>query len=153
MNRAFRLEVFDCQKYEKPATRTPRKHVNTVRPFSNWEDAHNAERATAAMQSVCFFLVMAALNPIALAIAHDYAPRFQLPDVVFSMVDEQPWARVVSDVGVACAAVVSDPFNTSFLTSSLQIIVSITLILHRYRLLLTRRIGFLAGCMYLLRVR
>lgn len=41
-----------------------------------------------------------------ITLQHGFMRRYQLPDIVFYYVDEQPWARVVSDVGVGIAAII-----------------------------------------------
>ncbi|KAL3120883.1 hypothetical protein niasHT_000930 [Heterodera trifolii] len=47
---------------------------------------------------VLLFLVVAALsNWAALSYVHDFIGRTPLPDIVFTFIDEQPWAHPVGD--------------------------------------------------------
>jgi hypothetical protein len=139
------LTVSDTEHVEQRKARAPSINRSThnirlrrqLRPYSSWDEAYAHERFTHMFASFCWFLMMAALNPLALAISHDKAPIGQLPDVIFSLIDEKPFARVLSDWGVGLAAV---------------FIALTTAIIHRFRYIVIRRLSFITGVMYLLRV-
>ncbi|KAL3108642.1 hypothetical protein niasHT_015564 [Heterodera trifolii] len=85
---------------------------------------------------VLLFLVVAALsNWAALSYVHDFIGRTPLPDIVFTFIDEQPWAHPVGD------------FMVSLSSASLIFLF----VLHKHRVLVIRRTLFITGCLYSLR--
>lgn len=85
---------------------------------------------------VLVFLVIAALsNWMALAYIHDFIGRTPLPDVIFDLIDEQPWATPVGDFMVTMSCV------------SLIVLFAF----HKHRNVILRRTLFIIGCLYTLR--
>uniref|UniRef100_A0A183CTR7 PAP2_C domain-containing protein n=1 Tax=Globodera pallida TaxID=36090 RepID=A0A183CTR7_GLOPA len=85
---------------------------------------------------VLVFLIVAALsNWAALSYVHDFIGRTPLPDIVFSIVDEQPWAHPVGD------------FMVTLSSASLILLF----LLHKYRVVVIRRTLFITACLYTLR--
>ncbi|TKR62244.1 hypothetical protein L596_026232 [Steinernema carpocapsae] len=85
---------------------------------------------------VVIFLVCSAIsNWAALAYIHDFVGKQPLPDIVFSIVPEQGWALEVGD-------------NVATICSASMIVI---MALHKYRVVVIRRILFIIGVLYCMR--
>lgn len=85
---------------------------------------------------VIVFLIIAALsNWISLAYIHDFIGRDAIPDIIFNLIDEQPWATPVGDFMVTL--------------SSVSLILLFTF--HKQRAVVIRRVLFIIGCLYTFR--
>uniref|UniRef100_A0A1I8A0J3 PAP2_C domain-containing protein n=1 Tax=Steinernema glaseri TaxID=37863 RepID=A0A1I8A0J3_9BILA len=86
--------------------------------------------------AVVLFLACAGItNWAALAYIHDFAGREPLPDIVFHFVPEQTWALEIGDMVATVCSV--------FLIA--------LMVLHKYRGVVTRRILFIIGVLYVMR--
>uniref|UniRef100_A0AC35UAZ6 PAP2_C domain-containing protein n=1 Tax=Rhabditophanes sp. KR3021 TaxID=114890 RepID=A0AC35UAZ6_9BILA len=85
---------------------------------------------------VVLYVVLAGLsNWAALAYVHDLSGREALPDIVFSLIDEQPWALKVGD---AMAAI-----------SGASIIL--LFVFHKHRVIVAKRVIFIVASLYTMR--
>ncbi|KAK0415099.1 hypothetical protein QR680_011772 [Steinernema hermaphroditum] len=85
---------------------------------------------------VVLFLACAGIsNWAALAYIHDFVGRDPLPDIVFHFVPEQTWALQIGDMVVTICSV----------------LMIALMVLHKYRGVVTRRVLFIVGVLYVMR--